>query len=74
MLTKIWEKVREKHLYLALPMPRFDESVEIAGISTINKRILINPNFVRKLSRKMKEEHVIEALLDHEVAHHTFCP
>ena len=74
MLAKIWEKVREKHLYPALPMPRFDESVEIAGISTINKKILINPNFVRKLSRKMKEEHVIEALLDHEVAHHTFCP
>jgi len=78
-LDEIWSKVREKHLFPALPKPKIaleinGEPIGKAAIESINKQIVINPAFLEQMSKKMERRDLIEALLDHEVTHYTFCP
>ena len=72
-LLEVWQKVKEKHLFPNIPTPKFGETAS-AHISSVNKQIIVNPNFVIKFGKVVGIKNVLEALLDHEVAHFTFCP
>jgi len=82
IIEEIWPKVKKKHLYPEIPIPKVGKIEENAqkdqeqavGIEIKQKQITINPAFVYQMKDKMREEQVIEALLDHGVAHYTFCP
>ncbi len=72
-LRRVWPKVRRKHLYPALPAPLLSEEGG-TFISSSSKQIVINAKLVRFLAKSLEVEEILEALLDHEVAHHCFCP
>lgn len=82
IIEEVWPKVKRKHLYPEIPIPKVGKVQEeinegedqAVGLEIKQKQITINPTFVYKMKDKMKEEQVIEALLDHGVAHYTFCP
>jgi len=84
ILEEIWPKVRKKHLYPEIPMPKVKEPStrkeeravedEEVGLEMKQKQLTISGAFVQQMSDKMPEKKVIEALLDHGVTHYTFCP
>ena len=75
IVDEIWPKVREKHLYPPLPKPKVDKlGNTVAFISAVNKQIIINFDYVLEMSRKLEIRKILEAILDHEIAHYTFCP
>ena len=74
-IKNIWPKVRKKHLFPQIPTPIVSEgSSEKVAIEMKAKQIIINPLFLEKLQKKMPEEEVVEALLDHGITHYTYCP
>ncbi len=79
IIEEVWPKVKRKHLYPEIPVPKIgkmqeEDQDQAVGLEIKQKQITINPNFVYKMKGKMEEEKVIEALLDHGIAHYTFCP
>ncbi len=72
-LRQVWPKIRRKHLYPALPDPIVSDE-DGTFISSISKRIFISHKLVRFLAKRLEVDDILEALLDHEVAHHCFCP
>ena len=72
-LRQVWPKIRRKHLYPALPDPILSDEGG-TFISSISKKIYINHELVRFLAKRLELGDILEALLDHEVAHHCFCP
>ena len=80
----MWPRLRRKHLYPELPVPRVGEVVdstegeeteqEGVGLEMKQKQMTVNPNFLDRMKVNMPEEKVIEALLDHGITHYTFCP
>lgn len=84
IIEEIWPRLRRKHLYPEIPMPRVGEisggeeaaaeSSDGIGLEMKEKQMTINPAFVAQMKEKMPEEQVIEALLDHGISHYTFCP
>ena len=80
----IWPRLKKKHLYPEIPMPKIGEisdnlqddpeQSEGVGLEMKQKQMTINPNFLSEMKGKMAEEQVIEALLDHGITHYTFCP
>jgi hypothetical protein len=85
LIEEIWPRLRKKHLYPELPIPRvgkvsdsFDEENEKAegrvGLEMKEKKMTINPLFLASMKGKMTEESLVEALLDHGITHYTFCP
>lgn len=82
IIEEIWPKVKRKHLYPEIPVPKVgklqeeikEDQDQAVGLEIKQKQITINPAFIYRMKDKMKEEQVIEALLDHGVAHYTFCP
>jgi hypothetical protein len=84
IIDDIWTRVKKKHLYPEMPVPRAgkissrgeaDEKEDGGvGLEMKQKQMTINPAFVDELKGKIPEERVIEALLDHGVTHYTFCP
>ncbi len=84
IIEKIWPRLKRKHLYPEIPIPRVgevapldaegEEKGEAVGLEMKEKQITINPAFLSKMRDKMAEENVIEALLDHGITHYTFCP
>jgi hypothetical protein len=84
IVEEIWPRLKKKHLYPELPMPKMgkvgdsDQGEEAqnegVGLEMKQKQMTINPNFLSSIKEKMPEEKVIEALLDHGITHYTFCP
>jgi hypothetical protein len=84
ILEEIWPKLKKKHLYPEIPMPKIRETAEPekgesegdeeVGLEIKQKQLTINGSFVSQMKDKMPEKRVIEALLDHGISHYTFCP
>jgi hypothetical protein len=74
LLDKIWLKVRRKHFFPELPKPEISKAIGDAALEIKSKKIILNQHFVEENSAYMPVEQVIEALLDHSVAHYTVCP
>lgn len=84
IVEEIWPKLKKKHLYPEIPMPRVRETPEKkenqptededVGLEMKQKQLTINGAFVLQMKDKMPQEKVIEALLDHGITHYTFCP
>jgi hypothetical protein len=84
IIDELWPKLRKKHLYPEIPVPKVGEVTpsaaeegeqgEAVGLEMKQKQITLNSTFLSRTSEKMTEEGVIEALLDHGITHYTFCP
>ena len=84
IIEEIWPKLKKKHLYPEIPIPKVRETSkrekgeaekdEDVGLEMRQKQLTINGAFVSQMKDKMSEERVIEALLDHGITHYTFCP
>src|SRR4030043_248730 len=84
IIEEIWPKLKKKHLYPEIPMPkvratpdpdqREPEDDEGVGLEMKQKQMTINGAFVSQMKGKMSEKRVVEALLDHGITHYTFCP
>src|SRR4030042_6109832 len=84
MVEAIWPQLKKRHLYPEIPMPKIGEMddssqsdpdrKEGVGLEMKQKQMTINPQFLSEMKGKMAQEQVIEALLDHGIAHYTFCP
>jgi hypothetical protein len=84
IIDELWPKLKKKHLYPEIPVPKVgevtpsaaeeEEQGEAVGLEMRQKQITLNSAFLSRTSEKMAEESVIEALLDHGITHYTFCP
>ena len=84
IIEGIWPKLKKKHLYPEIPIPRIREATdpkqgeaeetEGVGLEMKEKQMTINGPFVSRMKDKMSEQLIIEALLDHGMTHYTFCP
>jgi hypothetical protein len=84
IIEKIWPKLKKKHLYPEIPMPKVKgtpdpergeaEEDEGVGLEMKQKQMTIRGAFVSQMRGKMSEERIVEALLDHGITHYTFCP
>ncbi len=74
IIDEIWPELRKKHLYPAMPKPEVTSLPGRSSIQMKNKQIKIGKEFCDKLAEKMDRDLIIEALLDHELSHHCFCP
>ncbi len=84
IIERIWPKVKRKHLFPEIPMPRIGEETafpewqagehEGVGLEMKEKQMILNSTFLSKLKDQISEEQAIEALLDHGITHYTFCP
>jgi len=84
IIEEIWPKLKKKHLYPEIPMPKVKgtpdpergeaEEDEGVGLEMKQKQMTIRGAFVSQMRGKMSEERIVEALLDHGITHYTFCP
>jgi len=84
IIDELWPKLKKKHLYPEIPVPKVGEGTpsameeeeegEAVGLEMKQKQITLNSTFLSRTSEKMTAEGVIEALLDHGITHYTFCP
>jgi hypothetical protein len=74
LVNKIWTQVKKKHFFPELDEPIVSDSIERVAMEIKSKRITLSQGFIDEISRHLPVEKVIEALLDHGVAHYTYCP
>lgn len=85
IIEQMWPRLRKKHLYPEIPIPKIGKpseegqekdgsKEERVGLEMKEKQMTINPAFISSFKGKMSEERLIEALLDHGITHYTFCP
>ena len=84
IIEEIWPRLKKKHLYPELPMPKVRQTLdpktgeakeeEGVGLEMKQKQMTIHGAFVSRMKGKMSEERIVEALLDHAITHYTFCP
>ena len=84
IIDSIWPRVKKKHLYPEIPVPKVGNPMdpageegsqeEAVGLGMKEKQMTLNPAFLSKLKGKMDDGKAIEALLDHGITHYTFCP
>ncbi len=74
LLKEIWTKVREKHFFPELPEPTISESDDRVAMEIKSKKITLNQSFMENAARHLPMDKVMEAFLDHGVAHYTYCP
>src|SRR5262245_20191358 len=74
IIAAVWPRVRRKHLFPQLPTPRVGESASTAAVEMQHKQIVLNAAFCEQLAANMPVEEVVEASLDHGVAHYRRCP
>ncbi len=81
IIEEIWPRVRKKHLYPEIPLPKIravadgeQDEEEAVGLEMKGKQMTINSAFVSRMKERMPTAQVIEALLDHGISHYTFCP
>lgn len=73
-LLKIWHRVRRRHLFPELPTPKYAEGEQRVGLDIKGKKISISREFVMEMSQNLKQQEVLEGLLDHAVSHYLYCP
>ena len=84
IIEEIWPKLKKKHLYPEIPMPKVRETPdpkqreaeedEGVGLEMKRKQMTIRSAFVSQMKGNMSEKRIVEALLDHGITHYTFCP
>ncbi len=74
VIKRIWSRIRKKHLFPEIPIPKVSEGNETVALEMKNKQITINTAFCDKITHKMDAEEAVEALLDHGISHYTYCP
>jgi hypothetical protein len=82
LLEEIWPRLKKKHLYPEIPMPKVKgtpaseqgEVEEGVGLEMKQKQMTIHSAFISQMKSQMEERRIIEALLDHGITHYTFCP
>ncbi len=74
LLKEIWSKVRKKHFFPELPEPMVSESIDRVALEIKSKQITLSQSFMEQAARHLPMDKVIEAFLDHGVAHYTYCP
>ncbi|MDY6971101.1 MAG: hypothetical protein SV775_02115, partial [Thermodesulfobacteriota bacterium] len=65
---------RKKHFFPELPDPVISDSLGRVALELRSKHITLSQSFVEEAAKHLPVEEVIEALLDHGVAHYTYCP
>ncbi|MCF8037649.1 MAG: hypothetical protein K9K62_12325 [Desulfobacteraceae bacterium] len=72
-LHYLWQAVRKKHLFFELPAPELSHHTH--PLVTVERNIIrISAPGLLSLSKRMPCEKAAEALLDHAVSHHLYCP
>ncbi|HJY80942.1 MAG TPA: hypothetical protein VKK81_07660, partial [Candidatus Binatia bacterium] len=74
IISAVWPRVRRKHLFPQLPTPQVGENASTAAVEMQQKQIVVNAAFCEQLAVNLSIEEVVEATLDHGVAHYTRCP
>jgi hypothetical protein len=74
IIQKMWPRVRKKHLYPHLPMPKVIEGGEDVALELKSKQLTISSAFYERLKGKMNGEEIVEAVLDHGITHYMYCP
>jgi len=74
ILKQVWARVRSKHFFPEVPDPTISESMDRVALETKSKQITLSQSFIEEAAKQLPREKVIEALLDHGVAHYTYCP
>lgn len=81
-IDSVWKKVRKKYFYPALDIPvqgkesKSGKPIDTAAIVFDEKRMVyINPDFAYNIEKLgMRLDDAVEAILDHEIAHNSYCP
>lgn len=73
-IDRLWQKVRKKHLFPEIPRPKVGETDGNVAIEMKNKQITLSGDFLNRLGERIGREDALEALLDHGVGHHSYCP
>ncbi len=73
-IDRLWQKVRRKHLFPEIPCPRLGETNGNVAIEMKNKQITVSEGFLDRLGEGIERDDALEALLDHGVGHHSYCP
>ncbi len=73
-IYRLWQKVRKKHLFPEIPEPVVGDTDGNVAMEMKNKQITLSGDFLNRLAQKMGMEDALEALLDHGIGHHTYCP
>ncbi|UCC66709.1 MAG: VWA domain-containing protein [Deltaproteobacteria bacterium] len=73
-IQKVWPKVRRKHLFPQIPLPKVIEGGEEVALEIKSKQLLISNSFFEKLKDVMEGEEIVEAILDHGITHYMYCP
>jgi hypothetical protein len=74
LLNEVWFKVRAKHFFPELPKPSIERFIGDTALEIKNKTITLNQHFLEENSTYLPLARIMEALLDHCVAHYTVCP
>lgn len=74
LLKTAWQGARARHLYPELPDPEVVEDDGSVAIDAKEKRIRLSGGFCDEVSGSVDPQRLIDALLDHGIAHHTVCP
>lgn len=74
VLYSVWPRVRRKHLFPELPMPQLGEDMGLTAVVLQRRQIIVNAALCQQLAEQMPVDDVVEAFLDHGIAHHTRCP
>lgn len=74
ILNDVWTKVRRKHLFPQLPPPILDDGNGRVAMDVRARQIRLSRGFVTQMASAMAPERIVEALLDHGIAHHLYCP
>lgn len=74
VLDDVWPRVRRKHFFPELPWPHLTDGLSREAVEIRHRQIIVNPTFCQQLAEYLPAADVVEALLDHGIAHHTRCP
>jgi len=73
-IDRLWQRVRSKHLFPEIPRPVVGDTEGNVAIEMKNKQITLSQEFLDQLGQRIGKEETVEALLDHGVGHHSYCP
>ena len=74
VLAEVWPRARRKHFFPELPQPQITDGLSQEAVDVRQRQIILNPSFCQQLAEHLPIAEVIEALLDHGIAHYTRCP
>jgi hypothetical protein len=74
ILKQTWPKVRKRHFYPELPIPRIAEGEDRVALEMKGKTIILSMSFINEISQWMDTPLVLEGLLDHAISHYIYCP